>query len=190
MKKIQLFVISLTVLLFASCGSSKKVAEKTAIGETRTEIKIPCEEYNENTKDAFRATASASSPNQQFAKDKAMGLARNALGQKIEISVQSLFSNYASQYDVSNEQEFKERTQAITRQVTDQIVNGLNAICQKDFTLSSGKYEVWIALEMPTENVGKSIYNKVSDDEKIRLDYDYEKFKDELHKEIEKKRNE
>ena len=85
---------------------------------------------------------------------------------------------------------FKEKTQAITRQVTDQVLNGLNEICQKDFTLSSGKYEVWIALEMPIENVGKSIYDKVSDDEKIRLDYDYEKFKDELQKEIEKKRNE
>ena len=190
MKKLQFYLIGLTVLFFASCSSSKKVAETTPTGETRKEMKIPCEEYNENTKDAFRATASASSPNHQFAKDKAMGLARNALAQKIEISVQSLFDNYANQYDVNNEQEFKEKTQAITRQVTDQVLNGLNAICQKDFTLSSGKYEVWIALEMPIENVGKSIYDKVSDDEKIRLDYDYEKFKDELQKEIEKKRNE
>jgi hypothetical protein len=189
MKKIQLFVISLTVLLFASCGSSKKVAETSATGETRTEIKIPCEEYTENTKDEFRATASASSPNHQFAKDKAMGLARNALAQKIQVAVIGMFDTYADQNDIDNIQEFRETTKNISSQVADQTLSGINAICQKDFTLSSGKYEVWIALEMPVENVGKELQKSVSNEKKIRLDYDYEKFKEELQKEIEKKKN-
>jgi len=187
MKKTQIFLISFAIIFFTSCGSSKKVAETTPTGETRTEINIPCEEFSANTKDEYRATASASSPNHQFAKDKAMSSARTALAQKIEITVQGLFDNYANQYDVGNEQEFKEKTQAITRQVTDQVLNGINVVCQKDFTLSSGKYEVWIALEMPVENVGKNIYNEITNEEKIRLDYDYEKFKEELQKELEKK---
>jgi hypothetical protein len=41
---------------------------------------------------------------------------------------------------------------------------------------------------MPIDNIGHSIYNKISDEKKIRLDYDYEKFKDELQKELEKRR--
>ena len=189
MKINQLLAISFVGILLSSCGSSKKITETTATGETRKEIEVPCKEYTENTNDAFRATASASSPNHQFAKEKAMGLARNVLAQKIQTSVQGMFDTYADQKDIDNIQEFRETTKLISRQVTDQTLSGINTICQKDFTLSSGKYEVWIALEMPVENVGKELQKSVSNEKKIKLDYDYEKFKEELQKEIEKRKN-
>ena len=190
MKNLNLLIASTVILILASCSSSKNTTTTTATGVEKKEFISPCSEFNENTKEAFRATASATSPNNQFAKEKAMVLARNALAQKIETSINSLFDNYAYQYDVGNEQEFKEITKAITRQVTDQTLSGLNVKCQKDFTLSTGKYEVWIAIEMPIDNIGKSVYDKVSEDEKIRIDYDYEKFKEELQKEIEKRKGE
>jgi hypothetical protein len=188
MRTIHLLSLTLVVLILASCGGSKKITKETASGEIRKEFIIPCADFSENSKDFFRATASAVSPNHQFAKDKATGLARNSLAQKIEVSVESLFDDYANQYDVGNEQDFKEVTKAITRQVTDQVLSGLTITCEQNFTLSSGVYEVWVGIEMPMENVGKSIYDNVSQEQKIRLDYDYEKFKEELQKELEKRR--
>ena len=186
MKKFIMLFAGIAILIFASCSSSRKITKKTASGETREEFIIPCADFSKNTKDYSRATASATSPNHQFAKDKANGLARNALAQKIEINVNSLFDSYANQYDVGNKEDFKEVTKAITRQVTDKKLSGINVICEKSFTLSSGVYEVWVGIEMSVENVGKSVYDEISNEKKIRLDYDYEKFKEELQKEIEK----
>jgi hypothetical protein len=103
--------------------------------------------------------------------------------------VNSLFDSYANQYDVGNKEDFKEVTKAITRQVTDKKLSGINVICEKSFTLSSGVYEVWVGIEMSVENVGKSVYDEISNEKKIRLDYDYEKFKEELQKEIEKRKD-
>lgn len=188
MKTIYLFIIAISVLTVTSCNSSRKITKETASGEIRKEFNIPCADFSENSKDAFRATASATSPNHQFAKDKAMGLARNALSQKIEISVSSLFDDYSNQYDVGNEEDFKQITKQITRQVTEQELTGINITCEQNFTLSSGKYEVWVGIEMPMENIGKSIYDNISQEKKIRLDYDYEKFKEELQKELEKRK--
>ncbi len=189
MKKFIWLFTSLAILSFVSCSSSKKITKKTAAGETREAFVIPCADFSKNTKNFFRATASATSPNHQFAKDKANGLARNALAQKIEIDVNSLFDTYANQYDVDNKEEFKEVTKAITRQVTDQKLSGINITCEQNFTLSSSKYEVWVGIEMPVENISKSIYDEVSKEKKTRLDYDYEKFKEELQKEIEKRQD-
>ena len=188
MKKFYFIQVSILLLILTSCGSSKKVAQTTASGETREEFVAPCLEYNENTKEFFRATASATSPNLQFAKDKATGLARNALAQRIEVNVNGAFDNFANQYDVGNKEEFKDVTKNITAQVVDQILSGINVVCEKNYTLSSGKYEVWVGIEMPVDNVGKSIYDKVSNEEKIRLDYEYEKFKEEMINEIERRK--
>lgn len=188
MKTNYLFIIAILVLTITSCNSSKKITKETASGEIRKEFNIPCADFSENTKDAFRATASATSPNHQFAKEKATTLARSGLAQKIETSVETMIDNYTNQYDVDNEQEFKEMTKDITRQVTDQVLTGINITCEQNFTLSSGKYEVWVGIEMPMNNIGKSIYDNISQEKKIRLDYDYEKFKEELQKELEKRR--
>ena len=92
MKKFIMLFAGIAILIFASCSSSRKITKKTA-SETREEFIIPCADFSKNTKDYFRATASATSPNHQFAKDKANGLARNALCPKIEINVNSLFDS-------------------------------------------------------------------------------------------------
>jgi len=175
-------------MLIASCSSSRKVTKETVDGGTRTPYVVPCVEFTQNTKDAIRATSSATSPNYQFAKDKANASARAALAQKVEVNVTSLFDTYANQYDVDNMADFKEKTQAITRQFTNEKLTGINITCEKSYTLSSGQYEVWIGIEMPIENISRSLYDQISSEKKIRLDYDYEKFKEELLKEIEKQR--
>lgn len=189
MKKSYLLFTGIIILIFASCSSSKKIAERTATGETREEFVVPCGDFSQNTNEAFRATANATSPNLQFAKDKALGLARNALAQNIETDINSLLDNYASQYDVDNKAEFKEVSKTITRQVTDQKLSAISVTCEKNYTLSSGKYEVWVGIEMPIDNIGKSVYDKLSEEKITRLDYEYEKFKEELQKEVEKQKD-
>ena len=189
MKNAYLLIMGITILLLTSCGNTKKASETTAIGETRTEVIDPCKDYSKNTEGMIRATASAISPNHQFAKEKALAAAKNIISQKVNVTVNGLFANYVNEYDVKNEQEFSAKTQAITEQSTNQILTGLNSTCQKDYKLSSGKYEIYIGLELPVENIGKSIFDNISKDDKIKLDYDYEKFKEEMQKELEKQRS-
>lgn len=180
MKKYSLFCLLLSALLFVSCRSSKKFAEDTASGENRKAFDVPCAEYTSNTSEAFRATASSISPNFQFAKDKALALARSALAQKIETSVNTVFDIYANQYDVNNKNDFSEITKTITSQETQKKLSNLSVTCEKSFTLSSGKYEVWVGLEMPIDNIGQSIHDQVSADDRIKMQFEYEKFKKEL----------
>ncbi len=181
MRKIQFFIVSITILFLSSCGSTKKITDTTAQGETRIEIIEPCSEYLQNSKELIRARATSTSTDLQFAKDKAMGLARADMALKIKAGVFAYMDLFRNDYDAKGKQEFQGKAEQKTEQVAKEVLNLVNVVCSKSYTLSSGKYEAWVAIEMSIDNIGKALFESVSKENKLLIDKNAEACSKKMH---------
>jgi len=53
----------------------------------------------------------------------------------------------------------------------------------------TGEYTVYISRESSVENIFSKVNQTISKEEELRVDYDYEKFKETFDKVMEKRRN-
>ena len=95
----------------------------------------------------------------------------------IQTTVKTVTDNYTSSYEVGQQEEAKGRFQALTREVVNQTLNGVKVICQKMMKSPEGQYKAYVAIELGGIDVVKAMNNKISNDEKLRVDFEYEKFK-------------
>jgi predicted transposase YbfD/YdcC len=65
-------------------------------------------------------------------------------------------------------------------------LNNIKVICEKQTRTGENKYKTYIALEMNSKDLEEAINQKLSQDEKLKVDYDYEKFKETFNAEMQK----
>jgi hypothetical protein len=74
--------------------------------------------------------------------------------------------------------------------VVKEKLSGVRVICEKTMKTPEGKYRVHIAIELAGDELLQGINNRASkelkDNTKLRIDYDYEKFKKEFEAEMKK----
>jgi hypothetical protein len=83
-----------------------------------------------------------------------------------------------------------QRYRTLTIEVIKQELIGTKIICEKVTKTSSGNYKTYIALELGGDELLSQYNNRVSTDEMLKIDYNYEKFKkiyDEEMNKLEKK---
>jgi hypothetical protein len=184
LKSMFLFALAAIVMLPAlqSCKSSKKVAAPA--GETALTMYCSGPEYFSDS-EYFRANNSAESANQSMAKRKAMSNARLDLAQQIETQVKAVIDNYFSSYTSNENIEDKERYEGLSREVVNQKLNGIRTICEQFTQTASGNYKCYVAIELAGEEILNGMKNRISEDDKLRIDFQYEKFKEEFNKEME-----
>ena len=172
-------------LSLTSCKSKKLEAPK---GEV--EIAVPCsgEDFWSN-KDVFRANAVGESKDQMVSKKKALSNARADLASSITTTIKGTIDNYVNSREFNNQEDVEERFEGLTREVINQELAGVKTICEKMFTTENGTYKTYIALEMTGEDLLGALNQSLSNDERLRIDYDYEKFKEEFNKEMDKLNN-
>lgn len=186
MKRIVSFSLIGAVLLgvgsLTSCKSKKLEAPK---GEV--EIAVPCSgEDFWSDKGVFRANAVGESKDQMVSKKKAMSNARADLASSINTTIKGTIDNYVNSREFNNQEDVEERFEGLTREVINQELAGVKTICEKMFTTEDGTYKTYIAIEMTGESLLEAMNATLSKDERLRIDYDYEKFKEEFNKEMEK----
>jgi len=188
MKTRKFFPMVLGISCFAlligmsGCKSSKPVVPK---GEEA--IEIPCNGPEFFTKKGvIRASAFGESQDQMMAKKKAQANSREQLAATLNVTIKSVVDNYYSSKAIDNVEQAKTRFEGLTRQVVDQQLQGVATICEKFTKTRQNTYKCYIAQELNGEEILKGIQNKVSGDEKLRLDFEYEKFKNEFNKEMDK----
>ncbi len=166
---------------FNSC-KTKQVVPK---GEEA--IEIPCNgpEFF-SKKGIIRASALGESSDQMMAKKKAQANSREQLAATLNVTIKSVVDNYYSSKAVDNLEQAKTRFEGLTRQVVEQQLSGVVTICEKFTKTRQNTYKCYIAQELNGEEILKGIQNKISSDEKLRLDFEYEKFKKEFEKEMDK----
>lgn len=179
-----LAVVLAAGLLTFGCKSKPKLPK----GEE--EIIIPCsgKDYFTTNK-VFRSNASGESFDQMTAKRKALSNANDLMARSVQVTVKAVTDNYINSREFNNREEVEERYENLTREVVNQELKGVKTICEKLVKTSEGKFKTYIAIELSSEDLLEA-YNermqKVSKEERLRIDYDYEKFKNTFEKEMEK----
>ncbi|HRP00457.1 MAG TPA: hypothetical protein PLN54_13560 [Flavobacteriales bacterium] len=171
-----------------ACKSKKKAAEAPAPPDGETEVKVLCSgpEYFTDNK-VFRANALGESMDQATAKKKAMSNARADLAASINTQVKAVIDNYVNSREMNNREEVGERYESLAREVVDQKLTGTKTICEKMMKVNaSGNYKCYVAIELSAQELLAAYNERLSTDERLRIDYDYEKFKETFEKEMEK----
>ena len=143
-----------------------------------TEVNIPCSgpEY-QSSKEYFRANAYALSTDMMMAKKKALAEARAELATAMNATVKRVTDNYGSSYQVGEQEEAKGRFEDMARIVVNEKLTGTRVICEKMMKTPDGKYKAYVAIELAGEEIAKAMDSRIKSDEKLRIDYEYEKFK-------------
>ncbi|HQX30542.1 MAG: LPP20 family lipoprotein [Flavobacteriales bacterium] len=172
----------------AACKSKKKAAEAAAPPGGETEVKVMCSgpEYFTNN-EVFRANAIGESMDQATAKKKALANARAQMASDINTQIKGVIDNYVNSREFNNKEEVSERFEGLTREVVDQRLSGVRTICEKQVTVNAtGNYKTYIAIELSAQDLLAAYNERLSNDERTRIDYDYEKFKETFDAEMDK----
>jgi molecular chaperone DnaK (HSP70) len=183
MKNVNVF--SLLVLIAAALVVGCKSKEKAPSGEK--EVVVPCSGSDFfTTAKFFRANSIGESQDQVTAKKKALTNARNELAQAINTTVKTVTDNYVNSREMNNREEVEERFESLNREIVDQTLSGIRTICEKLMKTDQGTYKTYIAIELSADELVSKYKERLSTDERLKIDYDYEKFKQTFEKEMEK----
>ncbi|PKP39067.1 MAG: hypothetical protein CVT98_03470 [Bacteroidetes bacterium HGW-Bacteroidetes-15] len=192
MKKLELTKILFVAILFAgaftlaSCGGSKKTTD-ASLGK---ELNIPCsdDEFHSD-KTHFRGTGMGESTNLSAARRKASLDANAMLAASVNRTIKTVSDRYTQDITVGDASEFAEKFEDMTRSVVNQQLNNVATVCNKTFQ-KEGKYSVYVAVEVAKDEMLNNISDRISKDDRLRLDYDKMKFENIFNEEMSKLENE
>ena len=185
---------SITILMTAlmlsgamtACKSKKKAAAAPPTGETEVKMECSGPEFFTNDK-VFRANNLGESMDQATAKKKALANARAQMAGDINTQLKGVIDNYVNSRDMNNKEEVAERFEGLTREVVDQKLTGTRTICEKMMKVNdTGNYKAYVAIELSAQDLLSAYNERLSKDDRLKIDYDYEKFKETFDKEMDK----
>lgn len=186
MKSRILIIATFSLILmgaFSSCKSKKKVTAKSEIGDIIEEL--PCEDKGKSDKNFFRASAMSTSSDLSLAKEKALLLAKQRLVTLINSNTKSVTDRYVNEREIGDAAEFEQKFENMTREVADETINNIVVTCEKASVTEEGKYHGFVAIEVHRDDVLNGIDRRISNDDKLQLDYDKQKFQEIFEEEME-----
>lgn len=185
-----MILVVLLTFVGTACKKKKKAAETPKPkGEVLITEYCAGDQYM-STKDAFRSTATGESMDRETAKKKARSNAQSELAKTISSTMKVVGDNYVNSTEFNNKEEVTETFQEMARTVVDQEIRGAVEICEKLTQREDGTYVSYVALELSGQKIADSYNQGLSQNEKLKADYNYEKFKETFEKEMEKMANE
>ena len=150
-------------------------------------VDVPCSGPEFFTdKKSFRANAIGESLDQMTAKKKAMSNARAQLATDMNSTMKIVGDNYVKSTEFNNKEEVTETFQENARTAVSQSLTGIRVICEKQAKTSEGKYKTYIAIELSADEILSKYNERLSKDESLKADYNYEKFKETFDAEMAK----
>ncbi len=189
------FTMMILVVILTLVGTACKKKKKAAVDTPKPKGEVLITEYCSgdqymSTKEAFRSTATGESMDRETAKKKARSNAQSELAKTINSTMKIVGDNYVNSTEFNNKEEVTETFQEMARTVVDQDIRGAVEICEKLTQREDGVYVSYVALELSGQKIADSYNQGLSQNEKIKADYNYEKFKETFEKEMEKMANE
>ncbi len=181
----------LSTIGIVGCKSKEKAVVNTPKISGEVEIVEHCSgtDYFSNSK-FFRATATGESMDRETAKKKARSNAMAELAKSIKATMKIVGDNYVNSTEFNNKEEVTETFNEMARTVVEQEISGAVKTCDKLTQKSDdGRYVSYIALELSGQKIASKYHETLSKDDKIKADYNYEKFKETFEKEMEKLEN-
>lgn len=180
------FAVGIIALGVVSCKSKKNAGPSA----DEVFVDIPCSGPDYFTdKKFFRSNAIGESLDQMTAKKKAMSNARAQLATDMSSTMKIVGDNYVKSSEFNNKEEVTETFQQNARTVVDQSLTGIRIICERQVKTTEGKYKTYIAIELSADKILSKYNERLSKDESLKADYNYEKFKDTFDEEMSKMAN-
>ncbi|MGZ3921672.1 MAG: hypothetical protein ACXVNM_07930 [Bacteroidia bacterium] len=179
-----LLIPAIAVLTLAGCKAKKKTVQQTT-GAVEITLPFSSKEYRSD-EDFYRAKNVGKSPDLATSKKIAMQNANNELADAIQTMIKKVTDQYTNQRTVGKDQEFENKFEEMARQVTNQTMSNVRVKDEKTFLESNGSYTYWVALEVGKKEVFANLDSKISNDAKLKLDYDKQKFQQIFDSEMKK----
>jgi hypothetical protein len=181
-----LAIAAVTMIAIPSCKKNKdEVKTPDPKGEVVINEYCAGDQYK-STKEAFRSTATGESMDRETAKKKARSNAMSEMGKTISATMKIVGDNYVNSTEVNNKEEVTESFNEMARTVVDQELRGCIEICEKLTQRPDGTYVSYVALELSGNTIADAYQSGLSKNDKLKADYNYEKFKETFDKEMEK----
>jgi hypothetical protein len=198
MKKNYLMIAGMAmcaVVFLTSCGGTKptSVTDKSAMMKNLNEVAeeeiiVPCHGVEFfSTGELIRSNGIGESMDQQMAKRMSRQAALEDLGTKIGVSVNALIIDYYKSNKQDLTEDLKRRFEGGTDIVVKERISGYRTACEK-FTKhrETKNWKCYIVIELGANDMAKAIHKKLSDDQILRIDYDFEKFRAKFNEEMAK----
>jgi predicted secreted protein len=181
-----LMVLAIPVCFHSGCKSSKS-STSTKPPSDEQEVVRYCygPEYNSD-KEHFRASAAGESMDQMMSEKKALTESRTKMAAQIETFVKTVTDNYGKSTEMNKKEELMKRYETLTREVVNQKLSGTIEICNKQTKTKEGNYKTYLTLELGGNDVLSALNSKISNDDMLKIDYNYEKFKKTFEDEMNK----
>jgi hypothetical protein len=172
--------------MFTACKSKKKATPiQQETGAVEISVPFSSKEFRSD-ENFFRAKQSGKSPNDATAKKIAFQNARAEMAANINATVKRVTDQYTNQRTVGNTQEFENKFEELSREVVNLEMSNVKEIGEKLFKEPDGAYTYWIAIEANKKDVFDKLDAKISNDAKLKLDYDKQKFQQIFDSEMKK----
>ena len=182
MKKLnsKLFLILLLAAGFAVLTGCNKKAH-SALKETK--VDRLCDVQSD--KNHLRVASFGESVNRGQAEKKALNNARTQMAAQLNTTVKSMVDNYTQSTGIKLDEEYNELFKSLQRDVINANFSYVT-VCNQLTQRSDGKYVSYIGMELGSDEIWKNISERLPADDKLRIEYDYERFKKEFAEEMEK----
>lgn len=178
-------MLAIVALMATACKKKKATVETPKpSGEVLINEYCSGDQYRSSA-EAFRATATGESMDRETAKKKARSNAQAELAKTISSTMKIVGDNYVNSTEFNNKEEVTETFQEMARTVVDQELRGAMEICEKLTQRENGTFVSYVALELSGSKIADAYNSGLSQNEKLKADYNYEKFKDTFNKEME-----
>lgn len=172
-------------MLFTQCRS-----KEAAVVPTDPEVVHLCDgpEYMPDA-NHFRARATAVSLDMQSAKRIARNQAYEEIASNLRAFVGSLMDFHEKQMQLSEKLDLTQRVETMIRTSVDEQLRGARVICDRTTRSENNRYTAFVAVELSAESLLNAIEQRISRDEELRLDYNYEQFKKTFEEEMNRLRH-
>lgn len=183
MRRISLFMVTaIAALIMVSCGSSKEVVQQTT---------SPCSNCFA-TSEVFRylgQSVADSDYQMQHARSMAATAARSELAAMVASTIERVTDNYAGQIVNNANADFSSNVKDLSRTIVNQIVKGTPVTCEyKEKGSKPGSTICYACVELTGKSILDELAKQINDDEKLRVEFEYEKFKKVFEEEMSKTR--
>lgn len=203
MKRLSVFsVMGIVCLLLSACGGSKHTTKSQSgiIRESYQELDR-CEKLALQ-KPATRAVGEAYDYRISFAKTYAEGQARAELRRKIEAAIKSASGEDGAGYEkhasggnegASVRDEGSKKNNYVD-QIANGIVNNTAVVEMSKYLRNDGSYHVYVCIEYldgiskMAEKIAKQVEQQVSDEERMKMNFEFNKFRERIENELEKQK--
>ncbi len=143
-------------------------------------------DYNSDSKH-FRATATGESLSRETAKKMSRSNAESRLARSISATLSVVTDNYVNSSSFNNKEEVTETFNDMARTVVEQELRGAIIICEKLTQKTDGAFVSYISIELSGEGIAQAYNERLSKDERIMAEYNYENFKETFEAEMNKR---